>query len=35
MLQDKGSRKVERVTEAFLKMKEFDIKTLERAYERK
>ena len=33
MLQDKDARKVARVTEAFLKMKKFDIKTLTRAYE--
>lgn len=33
MLQDKDARKVARVTEAFLKMKKFDIKTLKRAYE--
>jgi len=32
MLQDKDARKVARVTEAFLQMKKFDIKTLERAY---
>ena len=32
MLQDKDTRKVARVTEAFLQMKKFDIKTLERAY---
>ncbi len=32
MLQDKDPRKVARVTEAFLQMKKFDIKTLERAY---
>ena len=35
MLQDKDPRKVARVTQAFLKMKKFDIKTLERAYEGK
>jgi predicted 3-demethylubiquinone-9 3-methyltransferase (glyoxalase superfamily) len=33
MLQDKDARKVGRVTEAFLKMKKFDIKTLKRASE--
>ncbi len=33
MLQDKNARKVARVTEAFLKMKKFDIKALKRAYE--
>ena len=32
MLQDKDKKKVSRVTEAFLKMKKFDIATLERAY---
>ena len=32
MLQDKDRQKVARVTEAFLKMREFDIKALERAY---
>ena len=32
MLQDKDKKKVARVTEAFLKMKKFDIKTLEQAY---
>ena len=32
MLQDKDTRKVAQVTEAFLQMKKFDIKTLERAY---
>jgi predicted 3-demethylubiquinone-9 3-methyltransferase (glyoxalase superfamily) len=32
MLQDKDARKVARVTEAFLKMKKFDIAALERAY---
>ena len=32
MLQDKDSRKVARVTEAFLKMKKFDIATLKKAY---
>lgn len=35
MLQDKDARKVARVTEAFLKMKKFDIATLKRAYEGK
>jgi predicted 3-demethylubiquinone-9 3-methyltransferase (glyoxalase superfamily) len=35
MLRDKDARKVARVTEAFLKMKKFDIKTLQRAYEEK
>jgi predicted 3-demethylubiquinone-9 3-methyltransferase (glyoxalase superfamily) len=33
MLQDKDPKKVARVTQAFLKMKKFDIKTLKRAYE--
>jgi predicted 3-demethylubiquinone-9 3-methyltransferase (glyoxalase superfamily) len=33
MLQDKDARKVGRVTEAFLKMKKFDIKALKRASE--
>jgi len=33
MLQDKDAQKVARVTEAFLKMKKFDIATLKRAYE--
>jgi predicted 3-demethylubiquinone-9 3-methyltransferase (glyoxalase superfamily) len=32
MLQDKDKKKVSRVTEAFLRMKKFDIATLERAY---
>jgi predicted 3-demethylubiquinone-9 3-methyltransferase (glyoxalase superfamily) len=32
MLRDRDRRKVTRVTEAFLKMKKFDIATLERAY---
>jgi len=32
MLQDKDARKVARVTEAFLKMKKFDIATLKSAY---
>ena len=32
MLQDQDPRKVARVTEAFLQMKKFDIKTIERAY---
>ena len=32
MLQDKDKKKVARVTEAFLQMKKFDIKALERAY---
>jgi predicted 3-demethylubiquinone-9 3-methyltransferase (glyoxalase superfamily) len=34
MLQDKDSKKSERVMEALLKMKKLDIKTLQRAYER-
>ncbi len=33
MLQDKDSRKVARVTEAFLQMKKFDITPLKRAYQ--
>lgn len=32
MMKDKDPSRVARVTEAFLKMKKFDIKTLERAY---
>ena len=35
MLQDKDALKVARVTEAFLKMKKFDIAALKRAYEGK
>jgi predicted 3-demethylubiquinone-9 3-methyltransferase (glyoxalase superfamily) len=33
MLQDKNEKKLERVTQAFLKMKKFDIAKLEEAYE--
>jgi predicted 3-demethylubiquinone-9 3-methyltransferase (glyoxalase superfamily) len=33
MLKDKDKKKIARVTEAFLKMKKFDIDTLKRAYE--
>jgi hypothetical protein len=33
MLQDKDEKKVARLTEAFLKMKKFDIDTLKRAYD--
>ena len=33
MLKDKDPKKLARVTEAFLKMKKFDIETLKRAYE--
>jgi len=33
MVQDNDRRKVARVTEAFLKMKKFDINALRRAYE--
>jgi predicted 3-demethylubiquinone-9 3-methyltransferase (glyoxalase superfamily) len=33
MLRDKDSKRIARVTEAFLKMKKFDIVTLKRAYE--
>jgi predicted 3-demethylubiquinone-9 3-methyltransferase (glyoxalase superfamily) len=32
MMKDKTGKRLARVTEAFLKMKKFDIKTLERAY---
>ena len=32
MMKDKDGKRLARVTEAFLKMKKFDIKTLERAY---
>ncbi len=35
MLQDKDKKKVARVTEAFLKMKKFDIADLKKAYEGK
>ncbi len=35
MLQDKDSEKTARVTQAFLKMKKFDLAKLQRAYERK
>lgn len=35
MFRDKDEKKMARVTEAFLKMKKFDIETLKRAYERK
>lgn len=35
MLRDKDERKVARVTEAFLKMKKFDIAALERAFDGK
>ena len=35
MLQDKDKKKVARVTEAFLKMKKFDIAKLKEAYEGK
>ena len=33
MMRDKDKKKLARVTEAFLKMKKFDIATLKRAYE--
>jgi predicted 3-demethylubiquinone-9 3-methyltransferase (glyoxalase superfamily) len=33
MMKEKDSRKLARVTEAFLKMKKFDIATLKRAYQ--
>jgi predicted 3-demethylubiquinone-9 3-methyltransferase (glyoxalase superfamily) len=32
MMKDKDGKRLARVTGAFLKMKKFDIKTLERAY---
>jgi predicted 3-demethylubiquinone-9 3-methyltransferase (glyoxalase superfamily) len=32
MLKDKDPKKLARVTEAFLKMKKFDIEALKRAY---
>ncbi len=32
MMKDKDNKKLARVTEAFLKMKKFDIATLQRAY---
>ncbi len=32
MMKDKDPKKLARVTEAFLKMKKFDMKTLQRAY---
>lgn len=35
MLKDKDKEKLARVTEAFLKMKKFDIKTLMEAYKGK
>jgi len=35
MLQDHDKEKVERVTNAFLKMKKFDIRELKKAYEGK
>ncbi len=35
MLKDKDKKKMARVTEAFLKMKKFDIAKLEEAYERR
>lgn len=35
MLQAEDEKKIARVTEAFLKMKKFDLATLERAYEGK
>jgi predicted 3-demethylubiquinone-9 3-methyltransferase (glyoxalase superfamily) len=35
MLQDKDKKKVQRVTEAFLNMKKFDIEALEQAYNEK
>jgi hypothetical protein len=33
MMKDKDKKKLARVTEAFLKMKKFDMKALNRAYE--
>jgi len=33
MLSDKDTRRLKRVTEAFLKMKKFDLAELERAYQ--
>jgi predicted 3-demethylubiquinone-9 3-methyltransferase (glyoxalase superfamily) len=33
MMKDKDKKKLARVTEAFLKMKKFDIKALKKAYE--
>ncbi len=33
MMKDKDEKKIARLTEAFLKMKKFDIKALEQAYE--
>jgi predicted 3-demethylubiquinone-9 3-methyltransferase (glyoxalase superfamily) len=33
MMKDKDKKKLARVTEAFLKMRKFDIKTLKQAYE--
>ena len=33
MLRDKDNKKIARVTEAFLKMKKFDIAKLKQAYE--
>ncbi len=35
MMKDKDKKKLARVTEAFLKMKKFDIKALKKAYEGK
>jgi len=35
MMRDKDEKKLARVTEAFLKMKKFDINALKRAYEGK
>ena len=35
MLKDKDKEKIARVTEAFLKMKKFDIEELKKAYEGK
>jgi predicted 3-demethylubiquinone-9 3-methyltransferase (glyoxalase superfamily) len=33
MLESRDEKKIDRVTQAFLKMKKFDIDTLKRAYE--
>jgi hypothetical protein len=33
MLREKDQKKIARVTEAFLRMKKFDVDTLKRAYE--
>ena len=33
MMQDQDPEKIDRVTQAFLKMKKFDVATLQRAYD--